>query len=385
MAKKSKQWVGIRQRGHTWRACVRVAPGPGGLKTTTFPLATVLETMQAWRRDQQRKFGVIAPDAGTFAADLQDYLDRYRHRRSYRNVRHDLTAWVTALGGARSRHTIKAAELVRQIDDWHAAGVGAPTIRSRVASLRACFNKLDAGLEYVNPARALPNLPPPAKVEARGRDYATVARLLASMPEHRTDGRPSLNKRRAYVIAYCGLPPGMLMEVTRADLDWGRGTVRVGRRKKGGGVEPRTLRLSAEALAAFRAFDAANAYGPFTQNGLNACVKRAAVRIGLAWGALRLYDLRHSFLSQLYRVKGDQATVARFACHVPGSRATFRYTQAAHDAVDQAAIAAFSQSLAVGSENAPAEKLPAIPAEKLPAKVTRRRKVVQMQRLTQAS
>jgi integrase len=224
-------------------------------------------------------------------------------------------------------------------------------------------------------------LPETPKPEARHLDFATIERILAAMPERLsakpgTDRGLSLAKLRARVLAYTGLPPGLLQKVTPAELVLvSPGAVRVRSRLKGAGVEARTVPLTAKGLDAFTAFHAANAYGAFSITALNRAFKRACTRAGLDRSTVTLYDLRHSFLTQLYKTTRDLATVGRFGLHAEGSSVTARYAQGANRDVDIAAAAAMNADLARSQQ----EALKAVPVQnryrKLPAKVARVRKV----------
>jgi integrase len=138
--------------------------------------------------------------------------------------------------------------------------------------------------------------------------------------------------------------------VQPTDLQLTAGTVRVVPRHKGAGVEARTLPLTGEGLDAFKDFHAAHAYGPFATQSLNRAFKRGCKRAGLDPTAVRLYDLRHSFLTRLYRVTKDLATVGRLGLHAEGSKATARYAKGANQTVDAAAVAALGQDLATARQ-----------------------------------
>jgi hypothetical protein len=56
--------------------------------------------------------------------------------------------------------------------------------------------------------------------------------------------------------------------------------------------------------------------------------------------------LRHSFLSQVYRVTKDLATVGRLGLHAEGSVTPARYAKGANAEVDLAAVEAFETVLA---------------------------------------
>ncbi len=336
---------GIRPWKGKWQAYVQV---DGRTYAKSYPLTTAIETMRAWRESQRRTHAArAAPDAGSFAADVADYLSRITALPTYHQKAAHLELWLDALGRDRPRHSITAADIDRIMQGWlttptmpdYASGQrGRPsdphglapgTVRKRRTTLRSLFSLLD-GKHAANLVRASQS-PQDAKPELRGTDYATIARILAAMPESPT-------KRRVTVLAYTGLPPQLLKSVTRADLRLADGAIRVRPRRKGRGVEARTLPLTPDGLAAVRAFDQAHAFGWFDTEKANISFQRACRRVDVH--GLTLYDLRHSFGAQLYRVTRDLATVARFLL-LASTKMAERYAHAANQDVDAAAAAAF--------------------------------------------
>jgi integrase len=318
--------------------------------------------------------GAPGPAAGSFGADIATYLERVAAMPSLTQRAAHLELWAHALGRSRPRRTITTGEIDQVLQEWLQTCAPA-TVRKRRTALQSLFVRLD-GKTAKNPVKGSAN-PAPPKPEARGLDYLTIARILQHMPDRLsakrgTDRGPSLAKIRATVLAYTGLPPGLLGTVTATDLQLTAGTVRVRARRKGQGAAARTVPLTAEGLAAFKGFHAANAYGPYAIEAVNRAFKHAAKRAGLDPSTVHLYDLRHSFGMELYRVTRDLATVSRFLGHAPGSVITARYAQGADTAVDVAAAAAFSQALA--TQRQLALKPVQDSRKQSPAKVTRGRK-----------
>jgi integrase len=329
--------------------------------------------LRAWREQQIAAHGGLRATGGSFQADIETYLGRVAAMPTYAQRAAHLELWAQALGRDRPRRSITDTEIDAVLQTWLETATPG-TVRKRRTALQSLFVKLD-GKHVPNPVKATTN-PKPPKPEARGLDYLTIARLLAAMPARLSakpgqDRGPALAKVIVTVVAYTGIPPGLLRTVTPTDLQLTAGTVRVKARRKGRGVAARTLPLTVEGLAAFKAFHAVNAYGRFAVGPLNVAFKRAAARIGLEPGTVHLYDLRHSFLTELYRVTRDLATVARFAGHAPGSPITARYAQGADAAVDVAAATAFSQALATARQLA---LKPAISKTSSPAQSPARRK-----------
>lgn len=338
--------TGIRRRRGGWRADVRVS---GRLYTKQFPLDTPIAEMREWRADQVAAFGGERSPTGSFAADITAYLTRVSAMPSYAQRAAHLALWAAALGRDRPRRTITAEEIDVVLQGWLET-LAPGTVRKRRTALQSFFAKMNGKKSrLVNPVKGSDN-PREPKPEARGLDYRTIARALAAMPDSRDTKtglppRVNLSKIRARVIAYVGLPPGLLKRVRASDLQLEAGTVRIVPRAKGGGVEARTLPLTPDGLAAFTDFHTANAYGPFATESLNRAFKRGCKRAGLDPRTVHLYDLRHSFLTMIYRVTRDLATVGRLGLHAEASPMTARYAKGANDQVDAAAVAAFAAAL----------------------------------------
>ncbi len=365
---------GIRRKRGGWQAYVKIN---GKTRAKQFPLDQPIADMRAWRDEQVDKFTGVVPASGSFGADIATYLERVAAMPSYKQRAAHLELWARALGRERARRTITSAEIDQVLQEWLTT-LEPATVRKRRTALQSLFVKLDGKLAK-NPVKASAN-PAPPKFEARGLDYVTIARIIAAMPDLRSARpgavrHPSLAKLRVAVLAYTGMPPGQLQRVTATDLQLTAGTVRVHARRKGRGSATQTIPLTAEGLAAFKAFHAANAYGRFATESVNRAFKHGAKRAGLDPATVHLYDLRHSFGMEMYRVRGDLATVARFLGHAPGSVVTARYAQGANAAVDAAAAAAFSASLAeqrrLSLKVAPVQES----ANTLPAQAARGRKL----------
>lgn len=355
---------GIQRRKDKWRVFVRVN---GQLHTKTFDRDTDVATMRAWRVEQQRLHGGSRSlPGGTFANDIEKYLARHATMPTVAQRAAHLDLWARELGRDRRSDSITSDEIIEVMNRWAstptvieegqrgrpsaADGLAAGTRRKRRTALQSFFTAKNGPGGY-NPLRQVP-IPEVPKPEARHLDYVTIERIIAQMPQERSVRRGasplmSLSVIRVRVLAYTGIPPGLLKIIGPSDLVLvGAGAVRLRGRLKGAGVEARTIPLTAGGLAAFKAFHAANAYGWFTTEALNRSFKRGCERAGINPSTVTLYDLRHSFLTQLYKTTRDLATVGRFGLHAEGSRVTARYAQGANRDVDIAAAAAMSADLA---------------------------------------
>lgn len=330
--KRRKYPTGIRPWKGSWQAYLEVNGKP---IAQSFPLDTPFEEMREWRRTEKKKYKELGPTRGSFAADIESYLSRIVALQSHRQFKAILELWAAALGRNRPRRSITAADIDQTMQQWELEGVGVTVLRKRRTVLMALWHRLD-GKHAQNPVRGT-RAPQAPKPEARGLPYPTIARILAAMPE----GPP---KRSAAVIAYTGLPPSILKQVTPADLDLKAGTVRVKPRRKGKGVEARTLPLIPDGIRAFRAFHAADAYGYLAGRNANRVFQRACKAVGIR--GVSLYDLRHSFGAALYLTTRDLETVARFLLH-SSTTLTARYAKAANVEVDRRAAAELGRNLSV--------------------------------------
>jgi integrase len=317
-----------------WQTYVEVHGEP---RYKSWPANASTEDMDEWIEDQKKERREH-PTRGTFAADVDEFLGRIASARTYRQLSACLTRWLTVLGGDRPRRSIKAKDIDEALQAWERDGMGPTSRQKHRMVMMALWNRLD-GKDAKNPVRGVPR-PRLPKAEARAVPYPVIRQILQAMPE-RTD-KQRATKRRVAITAYTGIPPGMVGTITPADLDLAAETVRVVPRRKGRGVEARTLPLIPAGVEALRAFDAAGDYGPFRVDMASREFKRAAARAGVR--GVRLYDLRHSFATALYREVKDLETVARFLQHST-TALTSRYAKGATADVDRAAAHALGRSL----------------------------------------
>lgn len=317
-----------------WQAYTQVG---GHTFAKSFPLSASVPEMRAWIAHQRDAHGIVKPLAGSLAADIADYLTRVTALATYSQRVKDMDRWADALGRDRPRRTVTAADIDRVLQDWLLAGSSPSTVRKRRMALLAMWNKLD-GKDQLNPVRGSAS-PQEPKPEARAIDYATIGQALEEMAPRPSRGTKRNAQRQRYqliarVIAWTGFPPKMLMQVRPEDLNLAGAMIRIRPRRKGKGVEARTLPLIPQAVAAFRDFDAAHAYGPFSGVSLNYHFQAACRRLDPPLAGYCVYDLRHSFLTMLYKVTRDLATVARFGLHANVSMAQ-RYALGANQDVDR--------------------------------------------------
>lgn len=346
----------IRPWKGKWQAYTEVGGKP---RYKSFPKNTSVAVMREWvEKTKKQGQRPVAVD-GSFGADIAHYLKRIAALPTYKQKAAHLELWGQALGRDRPRRTITAGEIDAVMQHWLVTptrpkkgrpsgehGLDVETVRKRRTSLNSLFSKLD-GKSAENPLRDA-KLSKPLEAEIRGTDYPTITRIIAAMPDYKDTlkGSPkkvSASKLRVAALAYTGLPPGILATVRPEHVNLAARTVRVGKRKKGGGVEPRTLSLTPQGTAAMKALMKAGALVKFSPSALNMVFKRACRRVGVS--GLTIYDLRHSFGAQMYRSTKDEKTVGRFLLHAENSTQTARYRKAADAEVDRAAADNFGRAI----------------------------------------
>jgi integrase len=370
------------------QAYVRVRPGRQGVKFKRFAVTSTRTEREAWREAMIRTFSDRPLLAGSFATKVQQFLAENQSKATIGQAEQHLGLWLAALGRDRDPVTITTAEINRVLDGWLTdaggprpphhrgrrpaeTGYAAGTVRKRRMWLRQFFVFLTGDGGPVQQAKN-PKEPKPGP---RGIDFLILEHALASMPTRRaarrgTVGDLSLAPIRMRVLMHTGLPPSVLMAVQPAHLDFQAATLYVTGREKGDGVEERILPLSRDAVSAFRAFHAADAYGPFSVSSLGRAVKAALTRSGYR-RHFKLYDLRHSFLTMILRTTKSEGTVARLGLHAEHSLMPRRYTLAAHEEVDRAAVDAVSEILAARRTGAIKDAPGGATRKKLPEEVAR--------------
>jgi integrase len=329
-----------RRRGEKYTVSVRVHPGPGGLKVCTMELTATQADIDAWCKKQRKQFAGVHDKAGGLRAVVADYLRQRAEMPALKPYTAILEKWCAALGNDRPPLSVEPADINAVITGWLPT-LAADTIHKRRGILFTFYGTMYP--HAVNPVKDTIDPPRPEPV-ARELAYLDIIRAIDSMPTYANGPDQVLNlaKIRLRVLAETGLPPGVLGAIRPDHLDFPGARVFIDGREKGAGIAPRWVELLPDAVEAFKAFHAANAYGPYTNctiSAMNEAFKRACRRVGLHMTGVTQYILRHSFLTQLYREHPDEATVQRLGLHAHGSRVTKRYTKAAHPEIDRGAVA----------------------------------------------
>jgi integrase len=242
-------------------------------------------------------------------ADVQQYL-RTIADPGRRKVEGRFAHWLPTFGD-RQRSTITAVELREHAATWTCAP---STFNHRRQVLINLYKTLD-GPRADNPAREIPKRKDILGAP-KALPYSTIEAIFATMPATKSRARLKL-------MAYTGLPQMQISKLT--PTDWQGARLRVSPRRKGAGTAGRIIPLSPEAQAAMAEFAAADAWGTFSTPSLRNLWLRHAPK------GTRPYDLRHSWITELYRrSNGDVLAVQQLALHSRLEQ-TQRYAAAALD------------------------------------------------------
>jgi integrase len=274
-----------------------------------FPLDEPLDRLQAWQartradltdeRDAAAAIDEPIPVRGTYASDLPRHLKRIQGRASYRSDRSHLRAWLPFIGHLK-RTAIRPSHVRIAFAAWLAAGKSARTIRHRRRVLRELYQLLDGA--HARPPLAGVKVPKPDDPHPTAVPRATIRKVAASLKKGKTGvkrhgprrtlalvryAEPAKTYARFLVRATTGQRPSQIMRAEPADVDLKRRIwfVRAG---KGGRAIP--LPLTPDMVAAFKAFAAAKAWGPFDARSFSKTLRRHGWPAGV-----RPYTLRHTF------------------------------------------------------------------------------------------
>jgi integrase len=211
--------------------------------------------------------------------------------------------WTKKFGG-RERNNITELE----VQEVFAGIKKEPSTLNHIRHALGSFYKALNGPTGYNPARVLRKVREEYH-DARAIPYTVISRLFDHMQDSPT-------KARLMVMAYTGLPPALIARIEPHDLKLDEQTLYVRPRRKGAGVKGRTLPLSDAGVTALTFFQEQRAFGTFQNKQLQQVFNGAVTRSGVSVPpGTRPYDLRHSFLTEVYRQTGDLRAVAELGMH----------------------------------------------------------------------
>jgi integrase len=318
--------TGIYEDASSIQAIVNCA---AGRKTKRFPHGTALQPIKRWRNETKVKLETLARrrpkinTRGTLKADVKDYLTRITIA-SWKSRRSDLEAWIT-LYGSRQRHSLTLDDARDAVKAWQTDGFAAWTIRHRLHALRDLFHVLD-GAETPTPVDGL-RMPKPAATTPVFVTPQTIASVAAKIQDQQT-------KARFMVLATTGARPSELQRAQPGDVDLTHQLWSVRTAKGGLG---RVLRLNTPDMrAAWRAYTAANAWGPYDTSRHAKRLRRAGWPAGV-----RPYALRGTWGMEISRRGADLADIQQLLGHAD-LKTTRRYYVPPQDS----RLAAATKSLA---------------------------------------
>lgn len=281
-------------------------PDGGRNREKHFAPDTPIPRLTAYRK-QQIKLARPTRTAtrGSFARDVVRYLRTRKGKPCYDSERSHLKAWLPRFGrGGRQAITPEAITLA--MADW--AGKSAATIRHRLNVLTQLFHVLDPG-QPTPCDRAYVTRPAVPKRRPQGVADAIIDTVATNLAEQERQGKLRDGKTRArfLVLATCGQRPCQVMRARPDDLDWARRVWEVvpAKHSRGG-----PLALNDEMLAAWQAFAAAEAWGPYDAVSFAKTLRRNGWPAGV-----RPYRLRHQTLQTLNQRVGDFGIVQQHAGH----------------------------------------------------------------------
>jgi integrase len=289
---------GIYKTTYGYRVIIRIGKS---LHRKRFPPTYTVEKLREWRDDHIRLRRPKKSQRGTFAADVAAYLKAVEGMPSYQDRVREIRAWLVDRDESFARWRLTPAMIRTQLSAWKAQGLAASTINHRRTALSHLYSVLDGKGSY-NPVKEVPRYPEPPPVK-RGVPMAVVVKVLKQMK------RAPKTQTRLEILAWTGLRPSELMRLTPELVDLRRGVAIIPTAKKGPAREI-PFRRAARAWKRLVKLKALGTFSPQSaRKQLLAACKSAKVP------PLRVYDLRHSFLSALRRSGADLSDVQAIAGH----------------------------------------------------------------------
>lgn len=374
---------GIRRTPYGWQAFIRIL-GPGNaraFRSKRFAVDTPLVDMKRWRTEQRARADLRLPTpARTYAAstlgdDVKHYLETVESMETYDDRKRHLERWRDALGADRPRAEITTADMNLVVERWKKDGFtrmvggkpkrsdyGETTLNHYRTALVSLWVALD-GKDAPNPARAIKRLRPDVKplelpsIEDAARVIAAINRddrkKYRDDAKERRDGRAT--RARLNVFLWTGWPWAQIKTLDKARLqrEIKAGEVTVSRRRKGRGTSTVVMPLLPKAIDALNEFDAADAYGKFSDSSIWKSVRSACARVGVA--PFNPYKLRHLFLTTMAEQTGDAIAVNFLGMHTT-MKQTERYIERAKLTRARMAVASVGKLPVSGRRVASAKK-----------------------------
>lgn len=289
--------------------------------------------VREWVRAQHVtiKQGIELAEPGSFAADVDDYLDAARSMPSFAERQYHMREWARLFVG-RDRDTIKPLEIRTHLERLRVR-LSPASCNKRRTALMSFYTAMNGKSGY-NPVRDVPKYREEA--EMRAQTPMTIYRILAFM-------EPSQTRARLFVILWTGWPHAQLKRLKPEHLDLKRARAYVTPRRKGKGTAGRWLPLLPQAVAALKDFIAWDCFTPtidgklrpFSHSAMHSSFARALAKLNAHRARLKLppldvrpYDLRHTFGTWLAERITDDRALQELMLHSRAEQ-TRRYTERA--------------------------------------------------------
>lgn len=361
MSRRTRLAPGLYQDAYGYSVIASAGTVPNKLSVEIrYPLETpraVLETR--WLREKARLKDELLKDGGrrlrgTLAADVPEYFRTVTLSPQRLQEREAIFKWWVARFGDVPRGALDPVKLRQALNTLRHPVTKDPAAASTKNKYRGALSHLFTVLDgkaAVNPMRDVPqDKEPPA--ERRDQSYAFIQVLLAKMKDRGPDKQLSRAKAYFAVRAYCPVTQAQLVFIKPSDVHWDTSELSTPGRHKGQGTRARRKPLSAQGLAAFRMYDAADCWGrtpsrsslrKFFIRARDAAVaelRETHPKIDWSSAAEMLpKDLRHSFATLTYQQTGSLSVTQELLDHAERST-TLRYAQGALPAHLKAAGAA---------------------------------------------
>lgn len=287
---------GIWKTEAGYRVVVRIGDH---LERKRFPPTYTLARLRQWRDDHIRLRRPKKAQRGMFPEDVATYLRAVKAMPTYSDRERQINAWIPGREKL-ARWRITPTMIRTQMQTWKAEGLANNTVNHRRTALSHLYTVLDGKNAY-NPCRDVPLLPLPPPLK-RGLPMTTVIKVLKQITGPKT-------RARLEVLAWTGIRPSELKRLTPELVDVRRGVALIPTAKGG---PPREIAFNL-AGPAWKRLVELEALGDFSNSSCRKALHLACTKAGVP--PFRVYDLRHSFLSDMRRHGADLSDVQAQAGH----------------------------------------------------------------------
>lgn len=315
----------LSSTGSGTRAHIRI---DGVLYRKHFKTGTSPHVIKAWLLKTELRYrGRKATASGRFDDDARVYLASVAAMPTIDQRRQHIHEWVDVFG-SQWRHTITASQIATALHRWRMEPrdvtqrakpgqtrskrltLSAAAVNKRRTALMHLFTVLD-GKAAPNVVKDVPKFREPDALP-KGLPYkGAIDELWAQMADTKT-------RARLQVMAYVGLPQAQIASLRPEHINRTALTVTVHGRKKGRGTVASVRPLSRKGLRALDAMARLDAWGSFSRPTLRRYFRAACLKVpALAplASSVSPYDLRHSFVTEVWRVSKDARATQLLAGH----------------------------------------------------------------------